>query len=514
MAKHPFVEMTGLSQKDFDKKYPTEEHFFSSYPHMRNAIPKRSGSVLPKKLIGGSGNTQIQGDFVTPNSKLAGNTVGTSGKISEGVRPYGSNPPILAPVQTPVNPVNSMAGLFAGVTPAANQSQSIRRDNPSPFPLTGEQGYNNDNSPAAPIPGASTKNDPYGCEDSLGSFKTGGFTEKPGYHFDGQKMVKSKGSGTYSNGVYFEVGGHVYTEKEMKEVPHYQLGGGTPYNNEDVDVPEFALGGIHIKKSHVGKFNDYKKRTGKTTQEALHSKDPHVRAMAQFAINSAKWKKEYGGTANPFHPLKEFQVGGDTDDDPMGEKKSNTNTINDIGNEGRSPEDAYADAQGPAYIPPTQQTNVDGSPKQDNGPVNIPNDPDRGDNTWRQGMTDQDANTQLQQSQLQQSQQRQRGYGNNFLGAGIAVGSALGQYEQNKHEAEHNIARTSGDRATMIVNASGHGRQNSQGYDIGTYSQTPGVARNGGKFQTGGQYTKGSVVELSEEEINDMIRKGYKLAKV
>jgi hypothetical protein len=46
---------------------------------------------------------------------------------------------------------------------------------------------------------------------------------------------------------------------------------------------------IEIKKSHVGMFAAYKKRTGKTTQEALHSKDPHIRKMANFAKNAKKW---------------------------------------------------------------------------------------------------------------------------------------------------------------------------------------------------------------------------------
>lgn len=52
---------------------------------------------------------------------------------------------------------------------------------------------------------------------------------------------------------------------------------------------------IHIKKKNVGKFTAYKKRTGKTTEEALHSKDPHVRQMANFAHNAKKWKHPDGG---------------------------------------------------------------------------------------------------------------------------------------------------------------------------------------------------------------------------
>lgn len=49
-------------------------------------------------------------------------------------------------------------------------------------------------------------------------------------------------------------------------------------------------GGIKINPKNKGKFTAYKKKTGKTTQEALHSKDPHVRRMANFARNAKKWK--------------------------------------------------------------------------------------------------------------------------------------------------------------------------------------------------------------------------------
>ncbi len=52
---------------------------------------------------------------------------------------------------------------------------------------------------------------------------------------------------------------------------------------------------IHIKKKNVGKFTAYKKRTGKTTAEALHSSDPHVRQMANFARNAKTWHHPFGG---------------------------------------------------------------------------------------------------------------------------------------------------------------------------------------------------------------------------
>lgn len=60
-------------------------------------------------------------------------------------------------------------------------------------------------------------------------------------------------------------------------------------------TPMGSGGKIHIKKSHEGKFTEYKKRTGKTTVEALHSTDPHVRQMANFAKNAAKWHHGDGG---------------------------------------------------------------------------------------------------------------------------------------------------------------------------------------------------------------------------
>ena len=62
---------------------------------------------------------------------------------------------------------------------------------------------------------------------------------------------------------------------------------------------EFASGGgIHIKKKNRGKFNATKKRTGKTTEELTHSKNPLTRKRAIFALNSRKWKHDEGGPLN------------------------------------------------------------------------------------------------------------------------------------------------------------------------------------------------------------------------
>ena len=54
-------------------------------------------------------------------------------------------------------------------------------------------------------------------------------------------------------------------------------------------------GGIHINPANKGKFNATKKRTGKTTEELTHSKNPLTRKRAIFAQNARKWKHQEGG---------------------------------------------------------------------------------------------------------------------------------------------------------------------------------------------------------------------------
>ena len=49
---------------------------------------------------------------------------------------------------------------------------------------------------------------------------------------------------------------------------------------------------IHIDKENKGKFNATKKRTGKSTEELTHSKNPLTKKRAIFAQNVAKWSKK------------------------------------------------------------------------------------------------------------------------------------------------------------------------------------------------------------------------------
>ena len=60
--------------------------------------------------------------------------------------------------------------------------------------------------------------------------------------------------------------------------------------------PIFAEGGtIHINPENKGKFTETKRRTGKTTEELTHSKNPLTRKRAIFSQNAKKWKHEDGG---------------------------------------------------------------------------------------------------------------------------------------------------------------------------------------------------------------------------
>lgn len=68
---------------------------------------------------------------------------------------------------------------------------------------------------------------------------------------------------------------------------------------EVIGIPYLSKGsGIHIKKENRGKFTETKKRTGKTTEELTHSKNPLTRKRAIFAQNAKKFKHEDGGSVH------------------------------------------------------------------------------------------------------------------------------------------------------------------------------------------------------------------------
>lgn len=70
---------------------------------------------------------------------------------------------------------------------------------------------------------------------------------------------------------------------------------------------------IHIKKENRGKFTATKKRTGKTTEELTHSKNPLTRKRAIFSQNAKKWKHQTGG-------YTDVDIQGYSDDSPYSDE--------------------------------------------------------------------------------------------------------------------------------------------------------------------------------------------------
>jgi len=100
---------------------------------------------------------------------------------------------------------------------------------------------------------------------------------------------------------FFDIQESNKQQDEMKRTLKKQEGGVV----DDMGNYHYANGGIYIKPENRGKFTAYKERTGKTTEEALHSPDPHVRQMANFAKNAAGWKHAEGGMVQyPWGGLK------------------------------------------------------------------------------------------------------------------------------------------------------------------------------------------------------------------
>lgn len=93
---------------------------------------------------------------------------------------------------------------------------------------------------------------------------------------------------------------------EALETAKMQAAGSLASRGEGINQMNFANqyanliadgGSIHIYSKNKGKFNATKRRTGKTTEELTHSKNPLTRKRAIFAQNAAKWNA-FGGDLN------------------------------------------------------------------------------------------------------------------------------------------------------------------------------------------------------------------------
>jgi len=98
----------------------------------------------------------------------------------------------------------------------------------------------------------------------------------------------------------------VINEEAVMDTPAGDFGYDAPFNkgdenndfykeaNDHKDMMKKSFPGkleedIEIKPENKGKFNATKKRTGKSTEELTHSKNPLTRKRAIFSQNAAKW---------------------------------------------------------------------------------------------------------------------------------------------------------------------------------------------------------------------------------
>jgi len=99
----------------------------------------------------------------------------------------------------------------------------------------------------------------------------------------------------------------------------------SPIDNLSSNTMIAAKGGtIHINPANKGKFNALKDRTGKSTEELTHSKNPLTKKRAIFAQNASHWKHGDGGDLTeyngPSHVNGGITLGGN---EPFAEVEGN-----------------------------------------------------------------------------------------------------------------------------------------------------------------------------------------------
>ena len=317
--------------------------------------------------------------------------------------------------------------------------------------------------------------------------KQSNMTSQSSGYGDVPQILKTGGNYTWSYPNSYNVGGMIEMQSPREDVI-YQDGGEVPISEELM-----KKGGIHIKKSHEGKFTAYKKRTGKTTEEALHSKDPHVRQMANFARNAAKWSKK--------------QLGGQDDSSPIA-GATNIGTTNT------------------SVFAPVQNT-IAGNTDQNTNSVQTMNSVYKPvqDINQNNPYLGRDLEITPQQDQSNQPVKQKSnfpgyalGIGSGILGlaAGIGAVSAQNQRTRNNLGQQRNMGMTSSQYPEQQV----LGSKGDYGVTGSMYGQTPQHFSYGnlGNFQQpqmqiGGmlrEYQVGGEYELPDHEIENLKKQGYK----
>lgn len=164
---HKFMKMAGVkNEKDFYKKYPTEDHFFAAFPHMM----EKGGPIKNQWDLPSDPSTpgyEDYGDMYTVPQwpGLMYKDPGMSGWEGFG------------------NPANLVTNQ-----PAGDMGYGPVRDTPTRQLAMDPSDYSIDRLRASQM-------------------RDGGYSNPPGMYWNGTSYVKAKGTGTYANGAYFKDGG-------------------------------------------------------------------------------------------------------------------------------------------------------------------------------------------------------------------------------------------------------------------------------------------------------------------
>lgn len=372
-----------------------------------------------------------------------------------------------------------------------------------------------------------------------------------GMYFNGKEMVKANGSGTWAAPNYYMYGGlragnqyPQYTDNPVpfpakygglragNEYPQYidnpvpfpamyggypdtMAYGGLRAGNEypqyvDNPVPFSAqMGGYPDQDGDIDMMKDGGKKNwikgavnpahkGYCTPMTKSTCTPKRKAFAETMKKHHGFHKEYGGTANPFHPIHnyipEYADGGmwDTPGIPQDVQQGYDQTVQ---TSGATP----------------MQVNTIGQPMVTGNYTN---------SNMSQGMV-QNApmaptdNTGIQQPMATPVGKRPNPWvqaAPNLLGAAMLSGQYLENQHYQKDQAQWQRQHGLTDAGPKFNNPLSHGTNVPT-----TYSQTPSLAYSkyggGTKYSSMGGYVKDSVHELSDTEIQELTRKGYKLSK-
>lgn len=419
----------------------------------------------------------------------------------------------------------------------------------------------------------------YGGTINNNSMKTGGFYQKKGMFWDGTKMVKAKGSGTYDGGMYYQQGGQTPTafwnlpnptanpgaegmvdygsmyslpnrglfqkqtaasewegfgnpanlignQQQQPVAQNYQAAGqpmqyatenkssfyeGAGENSYSIDdvrkqtmgtgglykmgKPRYGAGGIHIDPSKKGTFTAAADKRGQSVQgfasQVLANPGNYSEAMrkkAQFAHNSAGWRKQYGGI--------QYVVGGVIDpNEGLALPSSNNAWGSSTANTQQQMQEAYA---------PVQQANAEATQVDANSYANRPVVTQERANMNEQPVDASTLNNPYQAAQqqapgniYQQPYRPYRPFGqgfSNFTNAAIAAGGIAGAFKSGREMQQFGIKNG---MTNLNPTAGSKGLHNGQGQLMQQFQPPARYGKHGGRMPAP-QYKTGGIINAPE----------------